>query len=168
MEHPCPSCSEVLKSEKAYNKHLAIVHESFPDGTEVKPWTLASLLNKRDQTLFLLLKHPECRAPNNGPLWLFASQYFIKDTLYDQNHKAWTMNAPDGFIGFEQRTHALAQLEDYRRSREALQHRDKHLFHDKDGNMIKEHRCILPSPTQMVLADLSEQEHRRFFSPMRN
>jgi hypothetical protein len=78
------------------------------------------------------------------------------------------MNAPDGFIGFEQRTHALAQLEDYRRSREALQHRDKHLFHDKDGNMIKEHRCILPSPTQMVLADLSEQEHRRFFSPMRN
>jgi hypothetical protein len=162
MEHPCPDCPEVLRSERAYNRHLAIMHESFSDGRDVSQATVLSLETKKDQTLFLLLKYPECRDPNNGELWTRVLQYFIGATLWDQNKQGVMLNAPEGVMPRQQWSHSLRQLEGYRRQRESLQEEDKK-YHNEDGSIRLEHRCIRPSETQIALAEASERAHRGYF-----
>lgn len=162
----CPYCPTVLKSEKAYNSHLATEHESFSDGTEVKTWTWASLDSKKDITKFMLLKFPETRAPKDGPLHAKILQHIIRATDWDSNKQKVVVE-----IDYEKWQHALDQLDDYGRMKEKLQTEDKKLYHKKlpDGTwqMLVEHRCILPSPTQMALAQSSEEAHRGYFSPIR-
>ena len=68
--------------------------------------------------------------------------------------------------------HALDQLDDYGRCKERLQTKDKKKHHIKaiDGSWpsIEEHRCILPSPRQIALAEASERAHRAYYSPIRS
>jgi len=172
MDHPCPNCHAILKSEKSYNKHLAIEHESYSDGTEVKPWTIESLIRVEDQTLFLLYKFPACRDKNDGELDAKALQYFIKATIWDSNKQLYFMNGKDDGIEHQRLKWALAQLKKYERARRKHQERDKKLYHKKaiDGTwpIVVEHRCIQPSPTQQSLAESSEEAYRHYYSPIRS
>lgn len=158
-------CKEILKSEKSYHKHLALTHESYADGTDVKDYTIASLDNKMDLTYLMLLKYEETRVSKDGALLAKVLQHIIKASIWDSNRKKVMVE-----IDYEKWIHALDQLDDYGRAKENLQKRDKALYHKKIGEEwipISEHRCILPSPTQLALADASQEAHRKYFSPIR-
>ena len=167
-DHPCPykPCPFIGRSEKTYTKHLVFEHESMPDGTPVKDYTWKSLTEKGDITYFILLKFPETRVPKDGPLHKKILQHIIRATNWNSNTQGVEMN---GHMPDQRWEHALDQLDDYGRAKEILQTKDKRLYHEKapDGTwpMKIEHRCILPSPTQTALGEISQEAHREILSP---
>ena len=164
-------CGKEFKDTKTgdrkYALHRSLEHDAYRDGQDIWQATIDALEKKEDQTMFMLIKFPETRLEDNGDLFAKASQYFIRDTLWDSNQQGYVFNREKGVMPHQARRWALAQLEGYRRSRQKLQHRDRKIYHDKAGNTIAEHKCVLSSEAHQHQAQIQEEASHSYYSPRR-
>ena len=155
-KRPCPIC-KVPYSESKINAHLAIAHESYPDGTPVGVATIKSLIEVKERVLFLLKKFPECRANDDWALWLKYDQYFVTDHLlvWDANDKLYEPFNKKGWTEKEMKM-LYINHNTVGRARRLLQAKER-----KKRDAGLPFMDILPSERSQALADAKERVMRR-------
>jgi hypothetical protein len=94
-ERKCPYCSEILKGEKKYNLHLAIKHESEPNGQPIGEATIKSLETTKERVHYLLIKIPSTRN-SDWLLFLYLCRYWGQALVYNEETKTIQFNDPKG------------------------------------------------------------------------
>ncbi len=162
MKDPCPICNNPITGYRM-PAHLALEHECFEDGTDIKQQTLKSLDKKEDRVLFLLRKYPNTRSPHNWALDLAYIRWFSPNHLlvWDSNVKLYTPNPDSRGWTEEQIKFMLIELSGVERCRRKHQEHDRKYYHNPhDGTSTIQHPCILPPPEAQYQAQLVKQAYK--------
>lgn len=158
MERNCPYCPEVLKSERAYNKHLALSHESIMEG-EIRMESIKSLEKMRDQVRFLLIKIPASRS-SDKILYESLLRYFYPDFMYyDPNDKR--LKPTRGGWTFEEYIR-MPSYETARRGRQIVQ--EKALKNIRAGIGTELDKLVLPSDRVAFQREIKEKAYRYYLA----
>jgi hypothetical protein len=113
----CPFCQEGFKNQKKYNLHLAIKHESNPDGLPISTASIISLIKTKDKVEFLLRKIPNTRN-SDMLLYLYVLRYWGQHLVYNDSNKLIQFKNPEG-ITFQEWIH-LPSFETISRARRSV------------------------------------------------
>ena len=162
--HVCQDClGREFPSRYALLLHRAQVHHQYEDGKPVEGKTLAGLERVGARVLKLLIEHPETRNPKNWPLWTKYKQYYGDHAIvYDEAHRGWMVNRPDGVMKVGDLKALFGELETARRRRQDYQRADRELYH-QDPQNVPLHACVLPKEKDAVLAEIKQGVMRRHY-----
>lgn len=143
----CSVCPEIFTSMAAIRQHCLEKHNSYlnPPKPELKDLTIQTLESFRTtkQKVHWLLKAKPSTRGDDMLLYLEFMKYFEEALIYTPESQRITFKDPNG-ITYKQFQY-LTSWETCRRTRQKIMETDKKLFHGKDGEIIKEHECLLPS-----------------------
>jgi len=166
LKHPCnyimldgSVCQDSFSNKRLLVQHLAIKHLSYQRGP-VEACTLADIEADYERCLLLMLRHVECRNPNNSGLFTKACYYYL-GLSYTDGCITGKNGEP---IKYELMMKVLKRLESFRRRAQEIRAWDKAEFHSEEGASLIEHTCILPDATITALATERERVIRQHYS----
>ena len=165
MTQTCPKCGNQFPNIYAKHLHLAQAHRCYEDGKGLDAKTLAQIEKVGRRVLKLLIEHPETRNPKNWPLWAKYLQYYSRTHIlvYDEAHRGWMVNRPDGVLRADDLRELFAELETARRRRQDYQKADRELYH-RDPENVPLHACVLPKEKDALLASAKEGAVRGYYA----
>ena len=144
MERTCPFCSEILKSERSFCTHLALIHEAMEQGA-VQEQSIKSLEKTKDRVEFLLRKIPATRN-SDWLLYLYLLRFWGQALVYDTSTKLIQFKNPKG-ITYEEFVR-LPSWETCRRSRQSV---------------VAKHPELQPSEPAVLARRAKERAYRGHF-----